>query len=38
MHKGLLAILVLGVLALNGCGQSGPLYMPDDSEQQQQQQ
>ncbi|MBY5948578.1 LPS translocon maturation chaperone LptM [Photobacterium rosenbergii] len=36
MRKGLLAILVLGVLALTGCGQSGPLYMPDDSEQQQQ--
>ncbi|MGF1701051.1 lipoprotein [Photobacterium makurazakiensis] len=37
MHKGLLAIFVLSVLALTGCGQSGPLYMPDDSEQQQQQ-
>ncbi|PSU30202.1 LPS translocon maturation chaperone LptM [Photobacterium lutimaris] len=36
MRKGLLAILVLGVLALTGCGQSGSLYMPDDSEQQQQ--
>ncbi|MBC7003332.1 lipoprotein [Photobacterium sp. BZF1] len=36
MRKGLLAILVLGVLALTGCGQSGPLYMPDDNEQQQQ--
>ncbi|MGF1738817.1 LPS translocon maturation chaperone LptM [Photobacterium satsumensis] len=36
MRKGLLAILVLGVLALTGCGQSGALYMPDDSEQQQQ--
>ncbi|WP_084722154.1 LPS translocon maturation chaperone LptM [Photobacterium aquae] len=38
MRKGLLAILVLGVLALAGCGQSGPLYMPDDTEQQQPQQ
>ncbi|WEM42223.1 lipoprotein [Photobacterium sp. DA100] len=36
MRKGLLAILVLGVLALTGCGQSGPLYMPDGSEQRQQ--
>ncbi|MGF1725898.1 LPS translocon maturation chaperone LptM [Photobacterium nomapromontoriensis] len=36
MRKGLLAILLLGVLALTGCGQSGPLYMPDDAEQQQQ--
>jgi len=38
MRKGLLAILVLGVLALTGCGQSGALYMPDDSQQQEQQQ
>ncbi|WP_394167339.1 lipoprotein [Photobacterium piscicola] len=31
MHKGLLAILVLGSLILTGCGQSGPLYMPKDA-------
>ncbi|GAL07760.1 lipoprotein [Photobacterium aphoticum] len=36
MRKGLLAILLLGVLGLAGCGQSGPLYMPDDTEQPQQ--
>ncbi|PSU05047.1 hypothetical protein C9J03_17795 [Photobacterium gaetbulicola] len=36
MRKGLLAILVLGILALTGCGQSGSLYMPDSSKQQQQ--
>ncbi|MDO6500294.1 LPS translocon maturation chaperone LptM [Photobacterium sanguinicancri] len=38
MRKGLLAILVLGVLAISGCGQSGSLYMPQDADQQQQQQ
>ncbi|MEZ8096037.1 lipoprotein [Photobacterium swingsii] len=38
MRKGLLAILVLGVLAISGCGQSGALYMPQDADQQQQQQ
>ncbi|MDO6545118.1 MULTISPECIES: LPS translocon maturation chaperone LptM [Photobacterium] len=37
MRKGLLAILVLGVLAISGCGQSGALYMPQDADQQQQQ-
>ncbi|PST87177.1 LPS translocon maturation chaperone LptM [Photobacterium jeanii] len=37
MRKGLLAILVLGVLAISGCGQSGPLYMPQEPDQQQQQ-
>ncbi|PSW13077.1 hypothetical protein C9I98_22530 [Photobacterium sanctipauli] len=37
MRKGLIAIFVLSILALTGCGQSGPLYMPDESEQQQQQ-
>ncbi|MDX1303934.1 LPS translocon maturation chaperone LptM [Photobacterium sp.] len=37
MRKGLLAIFVLSILALAGCGQSGGLYMPDDSQQQEQQ-
>ncbi|MBV1839919.1 MULTISPECIES: LPS translocon maturation chaperone LptM [Photobacterium] len=38
MSKRLIAILVLGTLTLAGCGQSGPLYMPDDSQQQNEQQ
>jgi predicted small lipoprotein YifL len=38
MHKGLLVSLVVSVLALTGCGQSGGLYMPEDSPQQKEQQ
>ncbi len=38
MHKGLLVSLVVSVLALTGCGQSGGLYMPEDTPQQKEQQ
>jgi predicted small lipoprotein YifL len=38
MHKGLLVSLVVSVLVLAGCGQSGGLYMPDDTPQQKEQQ
>ncbi|PSV42730.1 hypothetical protein C9J47_24500 [Photobacterium indicum] len=38
MHKGLLVSLVVSVLALTGCGQSGGLYMPEDTSQQKEQQ
>ncbi|WP_409202822.1 LPS translocon maturation chaperone LptM [Vibrio sp. SS-MA-C1-2] len=34
MNKIILAILVTFTLSLAGCGQSGPLYMPDKGEQQ----
>ncbi|OLO09527.1 hypothetical protein BTW08_00060 [Salinicola sp. MH3R3-1] len=27
-----LSVLILSLLALSGCGQKGPLYMPGDSE------
>jgi predicted small lipoprotein YifL len=33
-HLGLLATLVL-IGLLNGCGQKGPLYLPDEDKQQQ---
>ncbi|MEI8632235.1 lipoprotein [Vibrio sp. PP-XX7] len=31
MNKKLTALLVFCVLALVGCGQTGPLYMPKDA-------
>ncbi|MCM0150965.1 LPS translocon maturation chaperone LptM [Photobacterium galatheae] len=33
MRKGLIATFILTVLMLAGCGQSGPLYMPADDTQ-----
>jgi predicted small lipoprotein YifL len=38
MHKGLLVSLVVSVLVLAGCGQSGGLYMPEATPQQKEQQ
>jgi len=32
MKKSITAIFLLSVLALAGCGQTGPLYMPDDAQ------
>jgi len=31
MKKSLVVLTVLSALALAGCGQTGPLYMPKDS-------
>ncbi|SHF45584.1 lipoprotein-attachment site-containing protein [Vibrio gazogenes DSM 21264] len=38
MNKKFTALLVLCVLALAGCGQTGPLYMPQDNTPQNQSQ
>ncbi|MGO1296090.1 MAG: LPS translocon maturation chaperone LptM [Vibrio sp.] len=35
MKKWITALFLLSVMTLNGCGQTGPLYMPDDSSSQQ---
>ncbi|MDA0150335.1 lipoprotein [Vibrio sp. LaRot3] len=36
MKKSIIALFLLSVLGLAGCGQTGPLYMPDDSQQNEQ--
>ncbi|MBF9001958.1 lipoprotein [Vibrio sp. NFV-1] len=33
MKKTITALFLLSTLVLAGCGQTGPLYMPDDSQQ-----
>ncbi|ACB55696.1 LPS translocon maturation chaperone LptM [Aliivibrio fischeri] len=30
MHKRVMALMLLSLLTLAGCGQTGPLYMPAD--------
>ncbi|MDO6708280.1 lipoprotein [Photobacterium sp. 1_MG-2023] len=32
MRKGFIATIILTILTLTGCGQSGPLYMPADQQ------
>ncbi|MBD0787882.1 lipoprotein [Vibrio plantisponsor] len=32
MKKSITALFLLSALALAGCGQTGPLYMPDDAQ------
>nr|WP_114767792.1 lipoprotein [Vibrio rhodolitus] len=36
MKKSILALFIVSVLGLAGCGQTGPLYMPDDAQQNEQ--
>ncbi|WP_442807068.1 LPS translocon maturation chaperone LptM [Vibrio bivalvicida] len=36
MKKPILALFIFSVLGLAGCGQTGPLYMPEDAPQQEQ--
>ncbi|WP_420911048.1 LPS translocon maturation chaperone LptM [Vibrio aestuarianus] len=36
MKKSITALFMLSVLALAGCGQTGPLYMPDEPTQHEQ--
>ncbi|WIE03143.1 lipoprotein [Vibrio fluvialis] len=38
MKKSITALFVLSLLTLAGCGQTGPLYMPDDAQQSEQNQ
>ncbi|NAW68951.1 lipopeptide [Vibrio sp. V27_P1S3P104] len=38
MKKSVTALFLLSVLALAGCGQTGPLYLPDDTQQSEQSQ
>ncbi|EGU29517.1 MULTISPECIES: LPS translocon maturation chaperone LptM [Vibrio] len=38
MKKSILALFLLSMLGLAGCGQTGPLYMPDDAPQNEQSQ
>jgi len=38
MKKSLIALFLLSVLGLAGCGQSGALYLPDDANQSEQSQ
>ncbi|ELI5720350.1 lipoprotein [Vibrio fluvialis] len=33
MKKSITALFLLSLLTLAGCGQTGPLYMPDDAQQ-----
>ncbi|WP_425445124.1 LPS translocon maturation chaperone LptM [Vibrio xiamenensis] len=33
MKKTLLALFIFSVVGLSGCGQTGPLYMPADTQQ-----
>ncbi|WP_420835069.1 LPS translocon maturation chaperone LptM [Vibrio galatheae] len=33
MKKSLVALFIFSVLGLAGCGQTGPLYMPEDAPQ-----
>lgn len=37
MKKTIIALFLLSLLGLAGCGQTGPLYMPDDAQQQNEQ-
>ncbi|WP_439333296.1 LPS translocon maturation chaperone LptM [Vibrio aquaticus] len=36
MKKSLLALFIFTLLGLAGCGQTGPLYMPNDAPQNEQ--
>ncbi|WP_446697919.1 LPS translocon maturation chaperone LptM [Vibrio olivae] len=36
MKKTLLALFIFSVVGLSGCGQTGALYMPTDSQQNEQ--
>ncbi|EKO3967340.1 lipopeptide, partial [Vibrio fluvialis] len=36
MKKSITALFLLSLLTLAGCGQTGPLYMPDDAQQSEQ--
>nr|WP_260262017.1 lipoprotein [Vibrio intestinalis] len=36
MKKSIIALFLLSVLGLAGCGQTGPLYMPEDGQQNEQ--
>jgi hypothetical protein len=36
MKKPILALFILSILGLAGCGQTGPLYMPQDAPQNEQ--
>ncbi|WP_440870483.1 LPS translocon maturation chaperone LptM [Vibrio ouci] len=36
MKKLLLALFIFSLLGLAGCGQTGPLYMPEDAQQNEQ--
>jgi hypothetical protein len=36
MKKSILALFMLSILGLAGCGQTGPLYMPEDAAQNEQ--
>ncbi|HAS64345.1 MAG TPA: lipopeptide [Vibrio sp.] len=36
MKKSILALFIVSMLGLAGCGQTGPLYMPDDAQQNEQ--
>ncbi|MBA5764436.1 lipoprotein [Vibrio sp. 404] len=38
MKKSILALFIVSMLGLAGCGQTGPLYMPDDAQQNEQSQ
>ncbi|MBY7996866.1 lipoprotein [Vibrio fluvialis] len=38
MKKSITALFLLSLLTLAGCGQTGPLYMPDDAHQSEQNQ
>ncbi|WP_425597858.1 LPS translocon maturation chaperone LptM [Vibrio nereis] len=36
MKKSILALFIVSVLGLAGCGQTGPLYMPEETPQNEQ--
>ncbi|KAB0300433.1 lipoprotein [Vibrio fortis] len=38
MKKLITALFMLSVIGLSGCGQTGPLYLPDDAQQNEQSQ
>ncbi|EPE2651864.1 LPS translocon maturation chaperone LptM [Vibrio fluvialis] len=38
MKKSITALFLLSLLTLASCGQTGPLYMPDDAQQSEQNQ
>ncbi|WP_425275718.1 LPS translocon maturation chaperone LptM [Vibrio profundi] len=38
MKKLITALFMLSVIGLSGCGQTGPLYMPDEPQQSEQSQ
>ncbi|MGY0076226.1 LPS translocon maturation chaperone LptM [Vibrio proteolyticus] len=35
MKKSIMALFLLSVMGLAGCGQTGPLYFPEDAQQNQ---